>query len=326
MGGSVVVVGGTSGLGREIAAYYAAQGRSVVVTGRDEERAAKVAAEIGGETSSAALDLSEPEGIEEALTGVDGVQHLVIAAIERDENTVADYDVARAKNLAILKLVGYTEVVHVLAPRMDEDGSIVLFGGLAKDRPYPGSTTVTTVNGAVTTMIHTLAIELAPIRVNAIHPAIVGDSPYWSGKPDHVLEGFRSRTPLGRLVAMEDIVHATAFLLENRSVTGVNLRVDGGWLIELDGSWQTADVAESPCLSGDFAGRSDENQLVRLPSRGKGSGHDGLRGSTLRSHRSHLSGTERRSHLPTTGMRLDWPPSAVCRPMPEATQSRFSVR
>jgi NAD(P)-dependent dehydrogenase (short-subunit alcohol dehydrogenase family) len=118
-----------------------------------------------------------------------------------------------------------------LLSRMGDDSSIVMFGGLAKSRPYPGSTTVTTVNGAVSTMIHTMAVELAPIRVNAIHPAIVGDSPYWKDKPAAVLENFRSRTPLGRLVSMADVVHATAFLLENRAVTGVNLNVDGGWLL-----------------------------------------------------------------------------------------------
>jgi NAD(P)-dependent dehydrogenase (short-subunit alcohol dehydrogenase family) len=133
--------------------------------------------------------------------------------------------------LVTLKLVGYTEVIHVLAPRMRQHGSIVLYGGLAKDRPYPGSTTVTTVNGGVTTMIHTLAIELAPLRVNAIHPAVVGDSPYWANKPQEVLDRLRARTPLGELVTIDDVVEATAFLLENRAVTGVNLRVDGGWML-----------------------------------------------------------------------------------------------
>ena len=59
----------------------------------------------------------------------------------------------------------------------------MLFGGQAKERPYPGSTTVSTVNGGVVGLVHTLAVELAPIRVNAIHPGIVGDSPYWTGKP-----------------------------------------------------------------------------------------------------------------------------------------------
>jgi NAD(P)-dependent dehydrogenase (short-subunit alcohol dehydrogenase family) len=81
-------------------------------------------------------------------------------------------------------------------------------------------------------MVQTMAVELAPIRVNALHPAIVGDSPYWKDKPDSVLEGFRSRTPLGRLVSMRDVVHATAFLLENGAVTGINLNVDGGWLLQ----------------------------------------------------------------------------------------------
>ena len=89
---------------------------------------------------------------------------------------------------------------------------------------------MTTVNGGIHTLVHTLALELAPIRVNAVHPAIVGDSPYWREKPPAVLEGFRSRTPIGRLVSMEDIVGAVVFLLENRAMCGVNLPVDGGWL------------------------------------------------------------------------------------------------
>jgi NAD(P)-dependent dehydrogenase (short-subunit alcohol dehydrogenase family) len=229
--GAVVVIGGTHGIGREVASHYAERGRRVVLSGRDADRAKSVAGEIGGDTSGIALELSEPEGIAAALAGVGPVEHLVIAAIERDENTARDYDVSRAIRLATLKLVGYTEVVHALLDRMGEDGSVVLFGGLAKDRPYPGSTTVTTVNGGISTMIHTLAVELAPIRINAVHPAIVGDSPYWRDKPAPVLEAFRSRTPLGRLVSMRDVVGAVAFLLENPSVTGVNLPVDGGWLL-----------------------------------------------------------------------------------------------
>ncbi len=107
-----------------------------------------------------------------------------------------------------------------------------MFGGLAKDRPYPGSTTVSTVNGGVTGW-STLATELAPVRVNAIHPGIVGDSPYWSGKPAAVLEGVRSRTPTGRLVTMADIVDAVVFLLENPSVNAANLPVDGGLLLTM---------------------------------------------------------------------------------------------
>jgi NAD(P)-dependent dehydrogenase (short-subunit alcohol dehydrogenase family) len=229
--GCVVVVGGTQGLGRAVAGHYAGQGREVVLSGRDRRRAEAVAAELGGRTRGIGLDLAEPTELADRLAGVDRVDHLVLAAIERDENTVAAFDVKAATRLATLKLVGNTEVVHQLAPRMDGDGSVVLFGGRAKDRPYPGSTMVSAVNGAVTGLVSSLAVELAPIRCNAIHPGIVGDSPYWSAKGEPVLERYRNQTPSRRLTTMADVVGAVVFLLENRSVTGVNLYVDAGWLL-----------------------------------------------------------------------------------------------
>jgi NAD(P)-dependent dehydrogenase (short-subunit alcohol dehydrogenase family) len=231
--GSVVIVGGTSGLCLRLAELYAARGRDVVITGRTLDRAAEVAAAIDGPGSvtACAFDLAEPDRIAGCLERVGAVDRLVLGAIERDENSVADYDVARAMRLITLKLVGYTEVVHALAPRLRPSASILLFGGLALRRPYPGSTTVTTVNGGVTGIVNTLAVELAPIRVNGIHPGVVGDSPYWAEKPTEVLDPLRARTPLGRLVTMDEVADAALFLLENGAVNGVNLPVDGGWLL-----------------------------------------------------------------------------------------------
>lgn len=231
MDGSVMVIGGSKGLGRAICQHYVDQGRDVVLTSRDAERAESVAKELGESARGIAVDLTRPHDIASALAGVGPVRYLVIAAVERDENTIRDYNVEGAGNLATLKLVGYPAVVNALLDDFTDDAAVVLFGGLAKDRPYPGSTMVSTVNGAMTTLINTLALELAPMRFNTIHPAVVGDTPYWEGKPAEVLEGIRSRTPTGRLVATADIVHATAFLLENRSVNGVNLVVDGGSLL-----------------------------------------------------------------------------------------------
>jgi NAD(P)-dependent dehydrogenase (short-subunit alcohol dehydrogenase family) len=225
----VVVVGGTAGIGLEVARAYAERGHEVVVSGRDGARADTVASGLGGRAGGIALDLSEPRALARQLAGVGAVDRLVLAAISRDVNTVRDYDVERALELVTLKLVGYTEVVHALRDRLHDEASILLFGGMAKDRPYSGSTTVTAVNGAVTAMVRTFAVELAPIRVNAIHPGIVGDSPFWTGK-DTALEETLARTPSGRLPTMADVVDASVFLLENRSVNGVNLNVDGGWL------------------------------------------------------------------------------------------------
>lgn len=228
---SALIIGGTSGIGLVLAKTLAQRGDEVVITGRDQARTDSVAKQIGGKTRGIAMDLAEPAKLAGQLASIGKVDHLVLAAIERDDNSVKNFDIARATRLVTLKLVGYTEAIHALVPKMGTDASIVLFGGLAKERPYPGSTTVTTVNGGVTTMIRSLAIELAPIRVNAIHPGIVGDSPAWNGKPPEVLERVRVRTPLGRLVTMNEVVNATLFLLDNKGVNGVNLNVDGGWLL-----------------------------------------------------------------------------------------------
>ena len=225
---TVVVVGGTHGLGRDLAQRYADDGRRVIVTGRDAERAEKAAAEIGGEASGLAFDLSEPATIEAALADVGSVDRLVLAALQRDLNTVKDYDIEAAIKLVTLKLVGYTEVVHTLLPRLTSDASILLYGGLAKLRPYPGSTTITTINHGVDGLVGTMAIELAPIRVNALHPGIVADSPFWSEKTE-ALEATKAKTPTGRLVLMRDVTDAAVFLLENPSMHGTELRIDGGW-------------------------------------------------------------------------------------------------
>jgi NAD(P)-dependent dehydrogenase (short-subunit alcohol dehydrogenase family) len=229
---SVVIVGGTSGIGLGLVRAYADRGRHVVVTGRDEARCGEVASGIPGAVDSCGFDLAEPERIAERLEGVGAVDRLVLAAIERDQNTVADYDIARALRLVTLKLVGYTEVVHALASRLTANASILVFGGQALRRPYPGSTTITTVNGGVEGLVRTLAVQLAPIRVNALHPGVVGDTPEWADKPPAVLEAIRARTPLGRLVTTDEIVDASIFLLENGAVNGVNLEVDGGWMLQ----------------------------------------------------------------------------------------------
>ena len=228
MDGAVVVLGGTSGIGRELAGVYARQGKRVIVSGRDERRAQKVAADLGGDVTGIGVDLAEPASIRDALEPIGPVQRLVIAAVERDVNRVTSYDVRRALRLVTLKLVGYSEAVHVLHDRLVPDASVLLFGGLAKERPYDGSTTVSTVNGGVSGMARTLACELAPIRVNAIHPGIVGDSPYWVDKP---LEAFVARTPIGRLVTTSEVVEAATFLLECGGMNGADLFVDGGWLL-----------------------------------------------------------------------------------------------
>ena len=227
---SVVVIGGTGGIGHAIAKFYADAGCKVVITGRDAGRTAAVAKEIGGNTRAVALDIAEPETIEAGLADIEHVDRLALVAVERDYNSARDYDIARARRIVTLKLIGYTEVAHTLNPRMGAGASAVLFGGLASERPYPGSTSVTTVNGAVSSLIRTLAVELAPVRFNAVHPGIISDSPAWRDKKDAIAQ-IEKRTPGGRLATTDDVVGSVDFLFTNKGVNGINLVIDGGWLL-----------------------------------------------------------------------------------------------
>jgi NAD(P)-dependent dehydrogenase (short-subunit alcohol dehydrogenase family) len=226
--GAVVVIGGTAGLGRDLAEYYAGRGRRVVITGRNQERADKIAAEIGGDTTGIAVDLTDVDSIAPALAGIGPVEYLALSAFFRDRNTARDFNLATARDLATIKMVGYAEVVHALHGRLVPTASILLYGGGLKDRPQVGTLTVSTANAAMEGLCRALAVELAPIRVNAIHPGMVADSPFWMNQPAEVREGIRSRTPTGRFTTMRDVTTAAVFLLEHPAINGVNLHVNGG--------------------------------------------------------------------------------------------------
>jgi NAD(P)-dependent dehydrogenase (short-subunit alcohol dehydrogenase family) len=225
----LLILGGTSGIGRVIAERAIARGDTVTIGGRDAAKTRAVTAELGRDTRGIAVDLAQPATIAASLAEVGGLDHVVITAIAQAVNSLKSFDLRAALDAVTVKLVGYTEALRVLQPRLRPRAAVVLFGGLAKDRPYPGSTMVTAFNGGVAALVKTLAIELAPVRVNAVHPGIVGDSPKWKDivGPNHPAV---QRTPIGRLVTMAEVADATEFLLRNGGMNGHNLPVEGGTL------------------------------------------------------------------------------------------------
>lgn len=230
----IIIIGGTSGIGLELALACANLSYDVVIAGRDEARAVRVAEELTRTLSSGcgrvrgiAADLSQPHTLKQALGVVSRVRHLVVSAIDRDDNSLKNYNIDAAISMATVKLVGYAAAAAAVQDRLDGGGSILLFGGMAKDRPYPGSTTVTSVNAGIVGLVHTMMHELKPTRINSIHPGVVGDSPYWAGN-DAALEFGRRVTVTGVLPTMSDMVDGCLFLMRNPSANGVNLSLDGG--------------------------------------------------------------------------------------------------
>jgi NAD(P)-dependent dehydrogenase (short-subunit alcohol dehydrogenase family) len=228
MSTSLVIGGASEGMGGVIARRFAGRGDDVIVTSRDSARAEAAAKDIGGSTRGLAIDLSQPGTIAAALDSVTEVGNVVITAMESVPITLAGFQVDAAIRSVTIKLVGYAEAVRVLHSRFQPGASVVLFGGLAKERPYPGSTMVTTFNAGLTGLVKTLAAEIAPYRVNAVHPGLIGDSPKWRDVTDHP---HIKATPIGRLVTMEEVADATDFLLRNTGMNAQDLYIDGGFLI-----------------------------------------------------------------------------------------------
>jgi NAD(P)-dependent dehydrogenase (short-subunit alcohol dehydrogenase family) len=228
----VVVVGGTSGIGLSLAKAAQAIGCKLTVTGRGTERTAETAKSIGPGVIGCNLDLDDAGSIDTALKEGSAIDHLVLLPLYQVATTVKDFNVGEANKLLHIKLTGYIKAVSTALPRLKPTSSIVLFGGLAKARPYPTSTMVTVANAGISGVMRTLAVELAPIRVNSVSPGLVGDSPKWDAivkkGENPIVNAMTSRTPTRRLAAMNDVINAVFFLLDNSSVNGVDLPLDGG--------------------------------------------------------------------------------------------------
>lgn len=229
---TAVVVAGSGGLGRAVAERLAHRGEHVVLGGSDAGRAAQTASEIGPTARGVVFDLRSPEHIGTVAADALGertIDHLVLSSVGSAQfhNSVLDFDAARARQFVELKLLGYVAAIASLVPRLSERAAIVMIGGQGRERPYAGSTAVTAINGAIASLVSSMAIELAPRRVNAVHPGVVGDSPRLVNVD---MESVRSRVLTGRLVTVDQIAAAVLFLLDNEGVNGVNLPVDGGWL------------------------------------------------------------------------------------------------
>ena len=228
----IVIVGGTSGIGLSLARSAYALGCKVTIAGRGAEHAAEIAKSIGQGVTGHHVDLEDVPSIRSGLSEETAIDHLVLMPLYSLTTTVKDFKIAEANRVLQTKLTGYIEAVSVALPRFRPTSSIVLFGGLAKTRPYPTSTIISVANAGIVGMMNTMVFELAPIRVNSVSPGLVGDSPKWDAVvkkgENPFINAMVARTPTRQLARMTDVIDAVFFLLDNQSVNGVDLAIDGG--------------------------------------------------------------------------------------------------
>lgn len=227
-----VVVGGSRGLGLALARAVVRRGDRVTITGRDLERTRAAAATIeGGDAAGLECDLTDWASIARLFSEIESVDHLVLTALERDFNTIADFRPDDSLRTSTMKNVGYATAVHYALPAFTATASVVMFSGTSMWRPMPGSTTISMANAGVLGLVNSLAIQIAPVRVNSITPGVIGGTDAVDNADDErrkVFEQIRQRTPGQRLPNPDHVVAGVFALTDNAGINGENLTIDAG--------------------------------------------------------------------------------------------------
>ncbi|HEX4258490.1 MAG TPA: SDR family oxidoreductase [Streptosporangiaceae bacterium] len=227
---TVLVVGRGSGLARAIVLAALDAEARVVAAGRDQ---AGLAAAYAGEPGVVPefVDLTDEASIAALGDRLGPVDHVVSTASARARGRLADLDRDAVRQSFDTKVVGPLMLAKHLAPRLSPDGSFVIFSGVAATKIAVGTMAVAITNAAADTLARSLALELAPIRVNAISPGVI-DSGAWDafgpqGKADYFAD-ISARNPAGRIGTPDDIAAAVMFALTSTFLTGQTLHIDGG--------------------------------------------------------------------------------------------------
>jgi NAD(P)-dependent dehydrogenase (short-subunit alcohol dehydrogenase family) len=231
-GQTVVVLGGSAGIGLETARAARAEGAEVILCARNAERLAAAAQEVGGAKATAAFDATS----EDALTGFfdnldGGIDHVMVTAggphygplLEMDDNTV--------RHALSDHLVQAAAVARASRGKLRSDGSIVLMGGTGGRRPRAELGPVAAATAAFPSLVATLALELAPTRVNLVAAGFV-DTPLSASLLGDQLDArraeLRDTLPIGRVVQPQDVAALAVHLMVNTALTGATYDIDGG--------------------------------------------------------------------------------------------------
>jgi NAD(P)-dependent dehydrogenase (short-subunit alcohol dehydrogenase family) len=228
---TVVVIGGTSGIGLATAEAARALGANVVVTGRSEEKLAATRRELGA-GAVLQVDATERAQLDELVAGIDRIDHLVLAAGGASgAGPIASLDLDDLRAGFEGKVFPHLAALQAALPHLQSTGSVTFVSAGSAGAPYAGAAGLAAINGALSAMVPALAVELKPIRVNAVAPGVI-DTPWWHvlSEADRkaVFDQYGAAAPAGRVGAAEDIAKAIVSLLSNGFITGTVLTVDGG--------------------------------------------------------------------------------------------------
>ena len=231
----VVVVGGSSGIGLAVAQQAASQGAKVVIVSSNAERIQQAVEFISGEAQGQAVDVADEAAVATFFAKLGSFDHLVFTAGDSLHlHDLAVTDLQQARHAFELRYWSALAAVKYGSPHIRKGGSIVLTTGIAGLRPQKGWVIAASVCGTIEALTRALAIELAPIRVNAVSPGVVRTN-LWQAmsapERERLFESVGKSLPVGRVGEASDIAQAYLFLMQEGFATGQTVVVDGGTVL-----------------------------------------------------------------------------------------------
>jgi len=227
-----VVVGGTSGIGLATAERLLNAGHEVTIAGRSAERLEQAAKRLGGKARAVALDAADPASAKRAFAAIGAFDHLVLALGGNvGAGPFAAIDLADMRRPFEDKVFPHFATAQAALPFLAKEGSLTFVSAVSGQAAMPGTAALGAANAAIAALAPILAVELKPLRVNAVSPGVI-DTPWWRFAADDaraaLFADFAAKTPVGRVGRAEDVADAIAFVIGNRFMTGATIICDGG--------------------------------------------------------------------------------------------------
>jgi NAD(P)-dependent dehydrogenase (short-subunit alcohol dehydrogenase family) len=228
----VVIVGGSSGIGLAVAEEAASRGAEVVIVSSNAERVQEAIKSIGRKAQGEAIDVSDEKAVERFFTKLGAFDHLVFTAGDSLQlRELAETNFKQARQAFELRYWSALAAVKYGTPQIRNGGSIVLTTGVAGRRPHKGWVIAASVCGTIEALTRALAVELAPIRVNAVCPGVLRTNLWQSMNADareQMYERVGKSLLVGRVGEACEIAHAYLFLMQGGYSTGQTVVLDGG--------------------------------------------------------------------------------------------------
>lgn len=227
---NVIIIGGSSGIGLATARLAHQQGAIVTITGTSEATVTRAALAIGP-VSTYILDATNEAQVSQFFESFTTIDHVYVAAGTTKLSNILESAVADQLAAFNLRLLGSIYVVRSAAAKIQPGGSFVFTGGLSTDRPVSGAWVSGIGTAATEQLARVLALDLAPIRFNAVSPGYT-DTPMWETvlgeNRQSVLDSVAQTLPVKRIAQPDEVAEGVILLMRNESITGEVLHIDGG--------------------------------------------------------------------------------------------------